>query len=194
MQGRLCKRSSFQGRVTKILLDSNSVQCHNPRMSQTFSADELAETVNTWAQSHGVVPATGQAGERMSVRNIRYYRTLGLLDQPATGGGQGFTEKHRLQLVAIRLLQAQGLPLTRIQELLFGRSLEELQRIEKQGLEELEQSQPAAFRPSVNEFWGVTPLDEEFMLVSRSGRAVGAGLRQKLVNLLNPKGKRRPVK
>jgi DNA-binding transcriptional MerR regulator len=160
-------------------------------MSQTFSAEGLAEEVNQWCEANRVVPASGQAGERMTVRNVRYYRALGVLDPPENAGGQGFTEKHRLQLVAIRLLQAQGLPLTRIQELLFGRTTEELQRIEKQGLEELQHHEPTVFRPSGNEVWGITPLDDEFMLVSRNGRALGPELRQKLVNLLNPKPKHR---
>jgi len=163
-------------------------------MSQTFSAEELAETINDWCQANKVTPASGQAGERMSVRNVRYYRALGLLDPPETGGAQGFTEKHRLQLVAIRLLQAQGLPLTRIQQLLFGRTVEELEHIEKQGLDELQQAEPAVFRPSTNEFWGVTPLDDEFMLLSRRGRAIGPDLRQKLVKLLNPKLNGRALK
>src|SRR5678809_1032306 len=107
-------------------------------MNQSFSADQLAEIVNQWCEKHNVSPVNGQAGERMTVRNIRYYRTMGLLDPPA-GGGQGFSEKHRRQLVGIRLLQAQGLPLNRIQELLFGRSIEELQRIETEGLAEVKQ-------------------------------------------------------
>src|SRR4029077_19202110 len=119
--------------------DSNTVYCHIASMNEMFSAEQLAESINQWCERHGVSPASGQAGERMSVRSIRYYRTLGLLDPPLVGGGQGFGEKHRLQLVAIRLLQAQGLPLTRIQELLFGRTLEDLRRIEQQGLAEVEQ-------------------------------------------------------
>src|SRR5439155_16344948 len=118
-------------------IDSNTVKCHSGSMNEMFSAEELAETVNEWCERHGVEPASGQAGERLTVRNIRYYRALGLLDPPLIGGGQGFGQKHRLQLVAIRLLQAQGLPLNRIQQLLFGRSLEDLKRIEKQGLAEL---------------------------------------------------------
>jgi DNA-binding transcriptional MerR regulator len=136
-----------------------------------------------------VSPASGQAGERISVRNIRYYRALGLLDPPLLGGGQGFGEKHRLQLVAIRLLQAQGLPLQRIQELLFGRSLEDLRRVEEQGLVELDQNQFKPFQPSANESWRVTPLNGEFMLVSRRGRSVAPELRERLLTLLEPKNK-----
>jgi len=153
-------------------------------MQETPSAERLAQLVNQWCADHQVFPANGQAGEQMSVRNIRYYRTLGLLDPPEVGGGQGFGEKHRLQLVALRLLQAQGLPLSRIQQLLFGRSLDELKEIEERGLAELEQSPVSAFRPGGDENWNVMPLNDEFMLVSRRGRAVGADLRQRLLAVL----------
>ena len=155
-------------------------------MNETFSAEELAQTVNGWCEQHRVWPASGQAGERITVRNVRYYRGLGLLDAPLSGG-EGFGEKHRLQLVGIRLLQAQGLPLGRIQELLFGRSQADLQRIEQQGLAELDQLPVAAFRPAVNEAWSVTPLDEEFLLVSRRGRGLAPQLRERLRAMLQPR-------
>ena len=158
-------------------------------MNETFSAEQLAQSVNEWCDEHSVFPASGQAGESLSVRNIRYYRTLGLLDPPLLGGGQGFGEKHRLQLVAIRLLQAQGLPLQRIQELLFGRSLEDLRRIEQQGLAELQQNQNhfQPFQPSAMESWRVIPLNDEFMLVSRRGRGIAPEMRARMLNLLEPK-------
>jgi DNA-binding transcriptional MerR regulator len=156
-------------------------------MSELLTAEQLAEQVNDWCEHHGVKPASGQAGERMTVRNIRYYRTLGLLDAPMAGGGQGFGEKHCLQLTAIRLLQAQGLPLVRIQELLYGRSLEELQEIESRGLAELERGLNAGFQMSANESWGVMPLNEEFMLVSRRGRKLPSALKERLLAILNEK-------
>jgi DNA-binding transcriptional MerR regulator len=153
-------------------------------MNEMMSVEQLAEAVNDWCDEHGISPASGQAGERMTVRNIRYYRTLGLIDPPALGGGQGFGEKHRLQLIAIRLLQAQGLPLSRIQELLFGRPLEDLKQVEKRGLEEMEAAGLNGFRPSLNESWSVAPLNEEFMLVSRRGRKLSAELRERLLSVL----------
>jgi len=156
-------------------------------MNQMFSAEQLAETVNHWCAQHRVEPASGQTGARMTVRSIRYYRLLGLLDPPLLGDGLGFGEKHRLQLVAIRLLQAQGLPLNRIRELLFGRSLEDLKRIELQGLAEIEKIPVAVFHPSANESWGVTPLNQEFMLISRRGRGLAAELRSRLLAILDPK-------
>ena len=166
-------------------LDSNTVYCHNDDMTSSVSIDELAHQVNEWCEQHGVSPANGQAGEQMTPRNIRYYRTLGLLDPPLAGGGQGFGEKHRLQLVAIKLLQAQGLPLRRIQELLFGRSVEELRETEKRGLDELENNFGGTFRPVASEAWLVTPIDEDFMLVSRRGKKISAALRERLASLLS---------
>lgn len=156
-------------------------------MKSTHTVEALAREVNGWCDQHGVAPASGQAGERMTERNIRYYRTLGLVDAPISGGGSGYGDKHRLQLIAIRLLQAQGLPLNRVREVLLGRTVEELQRIERQGLDELKAAQVTAFRPSATEAWAVTPLDGEFLLVSRRGRGVSADVRERLLSVLNPK-------
>ena len=153
-------------------------------MEKLWSADELAHEVNAWCDEHGVEPANGQAGEQMTERNIRYYRTLGLLDPPLLGGGQGFGEKHRLQLVALRLLQAQGLPLNRIRELLFGRTLEELKHIETRGLAEVRAVPTVTFRPQFTESWAVTSLDDDFLLISRRGRGVSSELRERLLAVL----------
>jgi DNA-binding transcriptional MerR regulator len=154
-------------------------------MNHMVSAQSLADLVNHWCDQHRVFPANGQAGVQITVRNIRYYRTLGLLDPPELGGGQGFGEKHRLQLIAIRLLQAQGLPLSRIQQLLFGRSLDELSEIEQRGLAEIQETRVSAFRPSRDETWDMMPLNDEFMLVSRRGRSVDAEIRQRLLAVLD---------
>ena len=156
-------------------------------MNATHTVEELAQEVNEWCDRHGVAPASGQAGERITERNIRYYRTLGLVDAPLAGGGAGYGEKHRLQLIAIRLLQAQGLPLSRVRELLLGRTVEELQRVETQGLDELKAAEVTAFRPSASEAWAVTPLDGEFLLVSRRGRGVSAEVRERLLAVLHPR-------
>ncbi len=137
-------------------------------MRETFSIEQLSEQVNAWCEEHGISPVSGQAGESVSERNIRYYRTLGLVDAPE-GGGYG--EKHLLQLIAIRLLQAQGLPLRRIRELLFGRSIEELREVRRRGLVEAQSARHSTrlAMPVVDECWRVIPLDEDFMLVSRRG-------------------------
>lgn len=153
-------------------------------MSERLSLAELAERVNEWCEAHRIVPASGQAGESLNERNLRYYRSMGLMDPPVVGGGQGYGEKHRLQLIAIRLLQAQGVPLTRIRELLLGRELAELREIERRGLSELESRQVATFPPAMGESWTVYPLDADFLLISRRGRPVNQGKREQLLDIL----------
>jgi DNA-binding transcriptional MerR regulator len=155
-------------------------------MNATHTVEQLADAVNAWCTEHAVAPANGQAGERMTERNVRYYRTLGLVDPPLAGGGIGYGEKHRLQLIAIRLLQAQGLPLNRIRDLLLGRTLDELKEVERRGLAELNRTELGPFRPTLGENWTVTPLDDEFLLVSRRGRGVSAELRDRVRALLRP--------
>lgn len=146
---------------------------------------ELAERVNAWCDEHQVVPANGQAGESLNERNLRYYRSLGLIDPPVAGGGQGYGEKHRLQVIAIRLLQAQGLPLNRIRELLLGRDLAELRAIEKRGLAELSAHRVGSFQPTLGEAWAVYPLDDEFLVISRRGRPVSQQQRDQILEILH---------
>jgi len=83
-------------------LDSNSVYISVMNNSErTFNLDELSQL-------------TGQ-----SVRSIRYYIQIGLLEKP-TGVGRGahYTSTHLNQLLEIRKWQQAGLSLERIQELL----------------------------------------------------------------------------
>lgn len=135
-----------------------------------------------WCREHQLVPANGQASERVSERSIRYYRTLGLLDAPEAGGG--FTEIHRLQLIALRILQTEGLPLRRIRALLHGRTRKELVELQTRAGRSTEipstLGMPGAsgvvpglpLNPA--ETWKVMPIDDEFALVSRRGREVDA--------------------
>lgn len=156
-----------------LIFDSNTVYCNTYfSMHGNYTVDGLAAAVNGWCEQHGIAPASGQSGERVTVRNIRYYRTLGLVDAPMTGGGAGYGEKHLLQLLAIRLLQAQGLPLNRVRDLLYGRTLDELREVRKRGLEEVPSAVPAFPQSSRSEAWRVTPLDGEFLIISRHGRAL----------------------
>jgi DNA-binding transcriptional MerR regulator len=170
--------------LLKEKLDSKQCYCNIARMEKTRSLHLLADEVNRWCDAHSVAPANGQAGERITERSVRFYRTLGLVDAPRAGGGEGYGEKHRLQLVAVRLLQAQGLPLRRIRDLLFGRSLQDLQRIERQGLAELKTTAAPRFQATAGECWGVTPLDDEFILISRRGRSLSPELRSSLLDVL----------
>ena len=72
---------------------------------ELLTLNELAAAVNGWCAEHGIVPANGQAADELNERNIRFYRTSGLVDAPLSGGGRGYGEKHRLQLIGIRLMR-----------------------------------------------------------------------------------------
>ncbi len=141
-----------------------------------LSLEELVAKVNEWCDTNAVSPASGQVANSLSVRTLRYYRTVGLLDAPSSGAGAGYGEHHFLQVAAVRVLQSQGLPQNRIQSLLFGRSDKELRKI----LEHADNGIPAASRaprapafPS-SESWHMTPITDEFLLVARRRSRVTA--------------------
>lgn len=79
------------------------------------------------------VPAQerGSVTEVPDERTVRYYLSEGLLS-PSTekqGTASLFGYQHLLQLLAIKRLQAEGLPIRKIRELIAGRSERELERM-----------------------------------------------------------------
>ena len=149
--------------------------------------EELARAVQEWCEEHRIIPANGQAAEEITERNIRYYRTLGLLDPPMGNYTKTFGNKHRLQLIAIRLYQAQGLPLRKIRDELYGKSLEDLMDLEKQvskqGKQALFLATPLQ-QPVANESWAVVPLADEFLLVSRQNKQLPRSIIERINQLL----------
>ncbi len=83
-------------------------------------------------------------------RTVRYYTTLGLIDRPRIVGRQAqYAERHLLQLLAIKALQALELPLAQIQQRLYGRSDAELKALVESVAAEaraVEASPPPAMR------------------------------------------------
>ena len=139
----------------------------SPQPSSFASLQDLAEAVNDWCAEKGFVPASGQAAENLSQRSLRYYRTLGLLDGPATGEGTAYGERHFLQLASIRALQSRGIPLRRIQELLYGRDNANLRELLDRARRE---HKPVATMPPFSaETWNVVPLEGSFALIGRDG-------------------------
>ena len=156
-------------------------------MTKEFSLEELARAVQDWCAEHKVFPANGQAAEEITERNIRYYRTLGLLDPPIGNYAKTFSDKHKLQLIAIRLYQAQGLPLRKIRDELYGQSLEDLVVLEKQGSKRGKKALSFAMPfapPAASESWSVVPLTDEFLLVSRQNRHLPRSVIEKITLLL----------
>jgi DNA-binding transcriptional MerR regulator len=130
--------------------------------------EELAEKVGAWCREHRVEPLSLQASPTLSLRNLRYYRTLGLMDGPAD---EGYTEKHFLQLAAVRVLQSKGAPLKKIQALLYGRSVDDLRRVLKEGTTEGGFRGPSrVVKTHAIEQWCAMSIDDEWLLLSRNGR------------------------
>ncbi len=164
-----------------------------------YSIGELSDMVNRWCDENQVAPANGQAGEKITERNIRYYRSRGLIDPPGSdelGRKRGFTERHLLQLKAIRLLQARGLPLDQIQAKIEGRSSEDLRTLERielrllRGVGPEHGAMPTGISPAEifgaeGERWGVSSLTPEFLLVSRRGRTLSNVQRRMIAAVLN---------
>jgi DNA-binding transcriptional MerR regulator len=159
------------------------------KMDARFSLEDLAEKANAWCEQRGLAPANGQSARALSERTLRYYRTLGLLDGAERGGGDGYGEKHFYQLVAIRLLQAQGLPLGRVQTLLYGRDIDELRSIADAAPAAL----PDPFLPRPSDARTPKPcpsyaLGGGFVLVSGEGRAVPREVLCAIAELLSGEG------
>src|SRR5947209_13437555 len=97
-----------------------------------FSLDELSSEVADRLAELGMLGAAPDArvSAAPDARTVRYYTTLGLLDRPRIENRQArYGHRHLLQLLAIKILQSQDLPLARIQELIYGRSDAELQQV-----------------------------------------------------------------
>jgi len=145
-----------------------------------YSLEELAGNVQDWCAAHGIQPANGQAADVLSERTIRYYRTLGLLDAATGAYLRSFTEKHRLQLLAIRIYQAQGFPLRRIHEQLYGKSEAELREFVRKAGRQLPPVAAAFEAVAPTEQWAVAPLADDLLLVSRQGRPLPTPLIRRL--------------
>ncbi|HEX2374661.1 MAG TPA: MerR family transcriptional regulator [Actinomycetota bacterium] len=96
-----------------------------------WTLDELAERVDAAL----AVDYHGQSSGRVRAvpdrRAIRWYTTIGLIDRPVAHRGRTalYGPRHLLQLVAVKRLQAKGLPLVAIQQELAGATDTQLARV-----------------------------------------------------------------
>jgi DNA-binding transcriptional MerR regulator len=96
-----------------------------------WTLDELAERVDAAL----AVDYHGQPSGRVRAvpdrRAIRWYTTIGLIDRPVAHRGRTalYGPRHLLQLVAVKRLQAKGLPLVAIQQELAGATDTRLARV-----------------------------------------------------------------
>src|SRR5881628_1901884 len=97
-----------------------------------FSLDQLSSEVTNRLAQLGMLGAAPDArvSAAPDARTVRYYTTLGLLDRPRIEGRQDrYGERHLLQLLGIKALQALDLPLAEIQQRLYARSDAELKAL-----------------------------------------------------------------
>jgi len=100
--------------------------------SEDLSLEQLTLKVDGLLREKGILG--NQSDHRISStpdqRTIRYYTSLGLLQRPrAVGREARYGEIQVQQLLAIKALQAAGMPLAEIQKRIYGRSSKELEAI-----------------------------------------------------------------
>ncbi len=87
-----------------------------------LTLDQLVAAVGERITAAGLAQANGQVSPFPDRRTLRYYTTIGLLDRPlAVRDRQAlYGERHLLQALAVKRLQADGLALADIQARLSG--------------------------------------------------------------------------
>lgn len=80
--------------------------------------------------------ADGRVREVPDERTVRWYQSAGMIDRPLGYEGRSarYGHRHLLQILAIKLLQTQGLSLAQVQRALAGASDEQLEAAVADGL------------------------------------------------------------
>jgi MerR HTH family regulatory protein len=96
-----------------------------------WTLDELAERVDAALAVDYAGQPSGRVRDVPDRRAIRWYTTIGLVDRPLAHRGRTalYGPRHLLQLVAVKRLQASGLPLVAIQGELAGATDDQLARL-----------------------------------------------------------------
>jgi DNA-binding transcriptional MerR regulator len=101
-------------------------------MDRVFAIEDLRTLVARALAAGSYAPGDSKRVRAIpDTRTIRYYTTLGLIDRPAQMQGRLalYGQKHVLQVVAIKRLQAQGEQLGAIQKKLVGATSRKLSQI-----------------------------------------------------------------
>jgi DNA-binding transcriptional MerR regulator len=102
-----------------------------------LTLEDLAREVAARIQRDDVRQGNGQVSPLPDRRTLRYYTTIGLLDRPlAMRGRQAvYGDRHVLQAVAVKRMQAAGLSLGEIQARLAGLPTPELAQVAEAGVD-----------------------------------------------------------
>jgi DNA-binding transcriptional MerR regulator len=95
-----------------------------------FTLDDLVNVASQWIERATSQPIDGRVAPLPDARTVRYYQTLGILHKPLRYEGRNavYGYHHLLQLIAIKLLQRQGLSLAQIQNALMQATLSDLEK------------------------------------------------------------------
>jgi DNA-binding transcriptional MerR regulator len=111
-----------------------------------FHLEELVSVAAQMIERAAGESVDGRVAPVPDARTVRYYQTTGILQKPLRYDGRNaiYGYHHLLQLIAIKLLQQQGLSLAQVQTALVQASWSELERsleetFEDQGGEEVTQ-------------------------------------------------------
>ncbi|MEW6283396.1 MAG: MerR family transcriptional regulator [Candidatus Eremiobacterota bacterium] len=95
-----------------------------------WTLEQLSDLAEQEVRERHIANPGGRVSPVPSSRTIRYYTSLGLVDKPSyVGGTARYGPRHLNQLLAIKALQADYLPLPAIQKRLTGKSDEEIREI-----------------------------------------------------------------
>lgn len=126
-----------------------------------YTITELADASAAALDALGIAARNGQVRDRPDARTIRYYAALGLVDRPAEMNGRTavYGDRHLLQVLAVKALQARGATLADVQRTLVGASEPELRAAVGPGLQGVLAAvtgQPPPARPD-RPFWRAAP-------------------------------------
>jgi DNA-binding transcriptional MerR regulator len=95
-----------------------------------FQLEDLVDTAAEWIGRAATPPADGRVSPLPDARTVRYYQTVGIMQKPLRYDGRNaiYGYHHLLQLIAIKLLQRQGLSLAQIQNALLQATSTDLEK------------------------------------------------------------------
>jgi DNA-binding transcriptional MerR regulator len=125
---------------------------------ERYTLEILARKMVEWLKEYNLLDAQqdGRVSSAPDSRTVRYYTTLGLLDRPYMEGREArYGRRHVLQLLAIKALQGNQIPLSDIQAQLYGKTERELESLlvsfAKQKKQTSEIGQPLIWREIILE-------------------------------------------
>jgi DNA-binding transcriptional MerR regulator len=129
-----------------------------------WTLEELSARVKDAVEAAGLEhQKNGQVSEVPNARTIRYYATIGVLDRPRLFGRTAmYGQRHLEQIVAIKRLQAEGLPLTEVQKRLLALDDDGLKKLASVPAMQGPAERPAPSRRE-KAFWGADVAEAETM-------------------------------